>query len=137
MVLVPYLNFNGNCRDAVAFYEEVFGTEKAKLITFSDLPENPDFPMPKEAKNLIMHAELEICGSRIMFSDLFPGAPFTSGGQISIAIISDNKEKLKQYFLKLREGGTVEMEPGEVPWSGYYGSLVDRYGVNWQLNLQL
>ena len=50
-----YLNFNGNTREAVLFYAEVFGTEAPKIMTFGETPPNPDYPLPEEAKNLVMH----------------------------------------------------------------------------------
>ncbi len=76
MAVDAYLNFNGNCREAVEFYAQVFGTEEPKLMTFGQAPPNPEYPLPEEAKNLIMHTRLTIFGSNVMFSDTFPGMPF-------------------------------------------------------------
>lgn len=76
MSVDAYLNFNGNCRQAVEFYAEVFGTEQPNIMTFGETPPNPEFPLPEEAKDLVMHTRLTINGSNIMFSDTFPGMPF-------------------------------------------------------------
>ncbi|AKG34128.1 VOC family protein [Paenibacillus durus] len=135
MAVDAYLNFNGNCREAVEFYAQVFGTEEPKLMTFGEVPPNPEYPLPEEAKNLIMHTRLNIFGSNVMFSDTFPGMPFTVGNNISLAIVTDDKDALQSAFDKLKEGGKVGMELQETFWSKAYGSLSDKFGVEWQFNL--
>jgi PhnB protein len=129
-----YINFNGNCRDAVEFYAEVFGTEKPQIMTFGDTPPNPEFPLPEEAKNLVMHARLNIQGSNVMFSDTFPGMPFVEGNNISLAIGSQNIDEIKSLFNKLKEDGTVGMDLQETFWSKCYGQVKDKFGIEWQLN---
>ena len=79
MAVEVYLNFNGNCREAVAFYEDVFNTDKAEIMTFGETPQNPDYPLPEEAKDLVMHTRLSVFGSRIMFSDTFRACHFPLG----------------------------------------------------------
>lgn len=129
-----YLNFNGNCREAVEFYANVFGTEQPQIMTFGDTPPDPNFTLPEEAKNLVMHARLTINGSTVMFSDVFPGMPFVVGNNISLTIGSKNIEEIKSLFHKLKEGGKVGMELQETFWSKCYGNLTDKFGIGWQLN---
>jgi PhnB protein len=88
MAVDVYLNFNGNTREAVEFYAEVFETEKPHIMTFGDTPPDPNFVLPEEAKNLVMHTRLNIDGSNVMFSDVFPGMPFTAGNNITLSIIN-------------------------------------------------
>ncbi|MDF2663112.1 MAG: glyoxalase [Paenibacillus sp.] len=130
-----YLNFNGNCREAVTYYAQVFGTQKPKMMTFGDAPPNPEYELPEEAKSLIMHSRLSIFGSNVMFSDVFPGMPFVVGNNISLAIVVDDLDALQSAFDKLKEGGNVGMELQETFWSKRYGSLTDKFGVQWQFNL--
>lgn len=130
-----YLNFNGNCREAATFYAEVFETEAPTFMTFGETPPNPDYPLPEEAKNLIMHTRLSIHGSNVMFSDVFPGMPFVQGNNISLAVVIESKEVLEAQFKKLQEGGKVGMELQETFWSKCYGSLTDKFGIEWQFNL--
>lgn len=134
MSVDAYLNFNGNCREAVEFYAQVFETEPPHFMTFGEAPPNPEFTLPEEAKNLIMHTRLHITGSNVMFSDIFPGMPFIAGNNISLAVVSKNMEEITPYFSKLKEGGTVRMELQETFWSKCYGSLVDKYGIEWQFS---
>jgi PhnB protein len=129
-----YMNFNGNCREAVEYYAEVFGTEKPEIMTFGEAPPNPDYQLPEEAKDLVMHTRLNISGSNVMFSDVFPGQPFVAGNNISLAFVSDNQDEIKSAFSKLSDGGTVRMELQETFWSKSYGSLKDKFGIEWQFS---
>lgn len=134
MAVEVYLNFNGNCRQAVEFYSEVFNTEITEMMTFGEVPQNPDYQMPEEAKNMIMHARLFIDGSRVMFSDTFPGSPFVEGNNVSLAFVNKDMELIKSVYDKLKQDGTVVMELQETFWSKGYGSVKDKFGVEWQLS---
>src|SRR4051812_47728795 len=112
-----YFIFNGNTREVVEFYADVFDTEKPQIMTFGEAPPNPEYPLPEEAKNLVMHARLNIDGSNVMFSDNYPGTPFVTGSNITLAIINKDQDKITTYFNKLKEGGKVVMELQETPWS--------------------
>ncbi|CAH0157762.1 hypothetical protein SRABI96_00877 [Peribacillus sp. Bi96] len=135
MSVDAYLNFNGNCRNAVEFYAQVFGTETPQIMTFGETPPSPEFPLPDEAKNLVMHTRLNINGSNVMFSDVFPGMPFIEGNNISLAFVSNDLDEIISVFNKLKEGGTVGMDLQETFWSKLYGQLTDKFGINWQFNV--
>lgn len=135
MSIDVYINFNGNCREAVEFYAQAFGTELSQIMTFGETPSDPNYPLPEEAKHLVMHTRLNIDGSTVMFSDVFPGMPFVAGNNISLSIINKDPDKIKSYFHNLKEGGTVGMELQETFWSKCYGSLKDKFGIEWQFNL--
>ncbi|SDN84468.1 PhnB protein [Paenibacillus sp. yr247] len=134
MAIDVYLNFNGNCREAVEYYAEVFGTEKPQIMTFGETPADPSYPLPEEAKNLVMHARINVQGSTIMFSDVFPGMPFVAGNNISLTVGSKNIDEVKSLFHKLKVGGKVGMELQETFWSKCYGNLEDKFGIHWQFN---
>jgi PhnB protein len=136
MAINAYINFNGNCREAVAFYAEVFGTEKPEIITFGDAPSDPEFALPEEMKSLVMHTQLNICDSIVMFSDTFTGMPFVVGNNISLAIVIESIDEIKSIFNKLKVGGTVSMDLQETFWSKCYGTLVDKFGIGWQVSLE-
>lgn len=126
-----YVNFNGNCREAVEFYANVFVTEKPNFMTFGDSPQNPNYELPEDAKNLIMHTRLNILGSNIMFSDTFPGRPVTFGNNVNLAVVSRDVEQIRTVFNALKEDGHISMELQETFWSKCYGSLRDKFGVEW------
>lgn len=134
MAVDVYINFNGNCREAVTFYAQVFGTEQPHIMSFGDTPPDPSFPLPEEAKDLVMHARLNINGSTVMFSDVFPGMPFVVGNNISLSIVTTDIDEVKSLFDKLKEGGKVGMELQETFWSKCYGNVIDQFGIEWQFN---
>lgn len=134
MAIDVYLNFNGNCREAAEFYADVFKTEKPEIMTFGEAPQHPDFVLPEEAKDLVLHTRLNINGSNVMFSDTFPGTPFVEGNNISLAFVSKDEETIKTVFNALKEGGKVSMELQETFWSKCYGSLKDKFGIEWQFS---
>ncbi|MGN7761917.1 VOC family protein [Paenibacillus sp. 22594] len=134
MAINVYFNFNGNAREAVEFYATVFGTEPPQIMTFGEAPPDPSHPLPEEAKHLVMHAMMFIDGSPVMFSDVFPGMPYTEGNNINLTLMNTDTGKIKVWFDKLKEGGTVIMELQETFWSKCYGSLKDKFGIIWQLS---
>lgn len=136
MALEVYLNFNGNCQEAIDFYSKAFHVEKEKILRFGDTPPDPNFPLPEEAKNMIMHSFLKIEGDMIMFSDVPPGMPFTVGNNISLILQMNDLDKMKAVFEQLKEGGNVSMELQETFWSKCYGYITDKFGIGWQFNYQ-
>ena len=134
MAINVYLNFNGNCREAIEFYAQVFNTEQPQIMTFGESPQDPNYPLPEDAKNRVMHSRLTISGSTVMFSDTFPGSPFIEGNNVTLAVVSENLEELREYFNKLKEEGKVGMELQETFWSKSYGMLTDKFGIHWQFS---
>lgn len=136
MAINIYLNFNGNTRQVVEYYAEVFDLPTPEMMTFGEQPANPEYPLPEEAKALIMHTRLMIDDSVIMFSDLFPGMKHEPGNNFSLSYNTNDIDKLKQAFAKLSVNGTVSMELQETFWSPCYGNLIDQFGIQWQFNLE-
>lgn len=134
MAVQPYLNFNGNCLEAVKFYAEVFGTKEPKIILYGDAPSEEGFPLNDETKNLVLHAEIEVKGTRIMFSDAAPGMPLQVGNNITLIVGSTDVDEIKLFYDKLKVEGNVVMELQETFWSKCYGYLVDKFGIGWQLS---
>ncbi|WP_248927885.1 VOC family protein [Paenibacillus hamazuiensis] len=131
--LVPYLMMNGDAAEAIRFYEQAFGAEVLFKQTFGEMPENPEFPLPAEAKGLISHAMLKVGETDLMFSDKFPGQPHQTGDQVTICISSDDKEKSKRIFEALQQGGQVKMPLQETFFSPSYGIVTDKFGVTFQI----
>ncbi|MEL4105863.1 VOC family protein [Oscillospiraceae bacterium WX1] len=130
-----YLYFQGNCREAVTFYADVFKTEPARFMTYGDIPGGGG-EMPEAMKKLVLHADLEIGGGLVMFSDATPDRPVTFGNNISVIVGLKNEDAVKAVYMKLKEGGEVIMALQETFFSKCYAYLKDRFGVNWQLTLE-
>ncbi|MGG2066840.1 MULTISPECIES: VOC family protein [unclassified Bacillus (in: firmicutes)] len=131
----PYLVTNGNGQEAVKFYENALDAKVESLQTFGGMPENPEFPIPAEAKDRVLHAHLKIGNTDLMISDTFPGQPDeVVGSQLTIAIHIQGAEKAEEVFAKLQDGGQVIMPLQETFWSPLYGQLKDKFGVQWQVS---
>lgn len=135
MSVEAYINFNGNCREAVEFYTEVFGTEMPEIMYFKDAPEDMGFPLTEENRDLVLHTSLEIEGSTVMFSDVPPGMSLVVGNNIGLVVVTDNMGRIRSMFGKLEPTGTVVMDLQETFWSKLYGAVTDKFGVTWQFNL--
>lgn len=137
MAVNVYINFNGNCREAVEYYSQVFKTEEPQIMTFGEAPKDPNFSLPDEVKDLVMHTRLNIGGSNVMFSDTFPDYPFVVGNNISLAYMSEDEAEIKAAFETLKEGGKVGMDIQETFWSKCYGIVTDKFGIEWRLSLEM
>lgn len=133
MSVHTYINFQGNCREALNFYRHIFNAEAHEIMTYGDAPEDSGHSIEEEYKELIMHTALEIYGTLIMFSDILPGEPFVEGNNISMVIMLKDSEEIKSLYEQLKVGGTVEMELQETFFSKCYGSVKDKFGVIWQI----
>ncbi|MCS1351488.1 VOC family protein [Mechercharimyces sp. CAU 1602] len=131
--IFPYLVMDGNCKEAIQFYEEALQAKCTFSQTFGEMPEDPDHPIPAEAKERISHATLEVGDTNLMFSDTFPGLPHQIGNQVTLCISSTDKEKSEKIFATLQEEGEVEMPLQETFFSPAYGIVVDKFGVTFQI----
>ena len=138
MAIEVFINFNGNCREALGFYERVFDVKATRVMTFAEVP-NPaemDIPeVPEAHKDLICYASMNVGGSEIMFSDVLPGMPLTVGNNMSITYVSKDPEEIRKFFNGMKDGGTIAMTLQKTFWSDLYGMVIDKYGIPWQFNL--
>jgi PhnB protein len=135
ILLNPYLIFDGNAKEAVSFYEKALGGKVVGIMTYGDLPADPDHPMPEEVKSRVMHAHLKVGDADLMFSDTYPGEPYQRGNAIQIAIRPQEPEVAESIFNALAEGGQVVLPLQKTDWSPMYGMVTDRYGITFQVNV--
>ncbi len=133
MPVQAYIGFEYQCEEAVNFYADVFENPSPQFMRYKDQP-SPDYPLTDSTGNLILHAKLIIEGDTVMFGDIYPGMKFTLGNNISLTVVSKDKEKTRRYFEILKIGGVVKMELQETFWSPLYGNLSDKYGIEWQFS---
>jgi PhnB protein len=131
--LIPYLVMNGNAKEAIQFYQKALDAQVLFNQSFGEMPENPEFPLPAEARDLVSHATLQIGETALMFSDTFPGQPHQSGNQVTICISTDDADQARKFFEALQQDGKVEMPLQETFFSPAYGSLTDKFGVTFQI----
>lgn len=130
----PYLRTNGNGKEAVEFYKNSLDAEVISVQTYGDLPENPEFPLSDEMKNLVVHAQLKIGNSYLMLSDNFPDDPYQIGSQLNVAILLTDTAKTKVIYEQLQNGGEVIVPLQETPFSPAYGQVKDKFSITWQIS---
>lgn len=136
-----YLNFASETEEAFNFYKEVFETEfQHGIMRFGDVPPSPEMPpMPDSVKNLVMHAQLPILGGFVLMGSDAPaemGFQLNKGNNSYIMLQTDTRAESRKIFTALSQGGVVEQELQEMFWGDYYGSLRDKYGVQWMFNCE-
>lgn len=139
MSAIAYLNFDGNAAQAIECYAEAFQANEVKKVRFGDIPQDPNYPMPENELKMIMESSIEFAGGKIMMSDILPSmkavtGELVKGNNILVSLVMDDKSKLEQYFKALSVGGQVTMPLSAYPWSSCFGTLIDRFGVNWKFN---
>jgi PhnB protein len=125
----PYINFNGNCKEAIEFYKDVLGGEILYVQKYGDSPMKGMGP-----DDGVMHCTLKIGDTHIMACDNPQGQPATSGGNISLAIGSNDPAGAETMFAKLADGGNVTMPMQQTFWAERFGMLTDKFGINWMFN---
>jgi len=129
--LNPYLSFRDNAREAMNFYQSVFGGELS-LNTFGESNMASD---PSE-NDKIMHAQLEAPnGMTLMGADTPNSMPLKEGSSITISLSGDDEQELRGYWDKLSAGGSVTMPLEKAPWGDAFGMLKDKYGTDWMVNI--
>ncbi len=135
-----YLNFERSTEEAFNFYKSVFGTEfDGGIMRHGDVPphegsvpaeDNPD-------KDLVMHVALPILGGHLLMGTDAPesmGFKLNMGNNSYICLQPDSRAEADTLYAALSEGGNAEMPLQDMFWGDYFGSLVDKFGVQWMVN---
>ncbi|MDO0930932.1 VOC family protein [Streptomyces sp. DG2A-72] len=128
--LNPYLSFDGDARQALEFYKEVFGGT-LKLNTYGEFGQS-DAPNADK----IMHGMLETpSGFTLMGADAPPGMPNNPGTNFSVSLSGDDDAELRGYWEKLSDGGTVSVPFEKQMWGDIFGMCTDRFGIPWMVDI--
>jgi PhnB protein len=136
MKIHAYLNFDGKAEEAFGFYAKILGGKLTEIHRFGSMPQDGGFELTSEQRNLVMHVGLELPdGQMLMASDVIEGmGQHVKGNTVSISVHPDSKPEADRIFNALTEGGTVTMPLADQFWGDYFGSLTDRFGINWMVN---
>ncbi|WP_104090589.1 VOC family protein [Cryobacterium sp. N19] len=129
--LNPYLGFRDTAREAMDFYQSVFGGEITRS-TFGEFNASDD---PAE-KDKIMHSELTTTsGFSLMASDTPSSMELPTSSSVTVSLSGDDEAELTGYWEKLLEGGTATRSLSKAPWGDSFGMLVDKFGTSWMVNI--
>jgi PhnB protein len=129
--LNPYLSFRDTAKQAMAFYQAVFGGELTSS-TFGEFQMAQD---PSEADK-IMHAQLTTPGGMTLMAADMPNAmEGAAGGNGTVSLSGEDEAELRGYWDKLSDGAEVTMPLDKAPWGDFFGMCTDKFGVNWMVNI--
>lgn len=133
---IAYLAFNGNCAEAVRFYEAALRGKLEVLMSGADSPMAEH--MPKEFAHRILHARLALPGGGLLYAGDNPAdMPYEGIRGVSIAVDYATVDEAQAVFDALAEGGTVTMPMQPAFWARRWGMVVDRFGTPWIVNGEL
>jgi len=130
--LCAYLTFDGNCAEAMHFYERTLTGRIEAMLTYAEAPDGGG--VPAELQGRIMHARLSLDGQTLMASDAAGRQPYQGQQGVSLALVFPTVSDATRIFNALAEGGTVTMPLQKTFWAEAFGALTDRYGTSWLIN---
>jgi len=129
--LNPYLGFRDTAKQAMEFYQSVFGGELT-LSTFGEYHASED---PAE-QDKIMHGMLVTeSGLTLMGADTPNSMSYTPGDNYSVSLSGEDEAELRGFWDGLSAGGTIGMPLEKAPWGDVFGMCADKFGVNWLVNI--
>ncbi len=129
--LNPYISFRDNAKEAMSFYQSVFGGELTQS-TFAEFHASED---PAESDK-IMHSALKTDnGLLLMAADTPNSMDYSPGNNISVSLSGDDEAELRGYWDGLADGGTVTVPMEKAPWGDIFGMLTDKFGIAWLVNV--
>ena len=132
MKLIPYLNFSGNCREAMEFYATLLNAEIDYMQTHGE-SEIAD-QIPPEHHNAVLHASLRGDDFYLMASDAMPGTECKAGSS-HVALVVDSVEDAERVYSALSDDATITMPLEETFFSKRFGMLIDRFGTPWMIDV--
>lgn len=132
----PYLNFDGNTREAFEFYRSVFGGELRGPMTFRDMG-GESMGISGDELERVMHVALQLDDKiTLMGSDIMPsmGHKLNVGNNVYISLDVNSAEEAQRLYSKLEPGGNVQMPLEEADWAERFAILSDKFGVLWMIN---
>jgi PhnB protein len=132
MALRPYLNFNGNCREAFTRYKEIFGGELV-VMTMADVPEG-EGPVPADQADLVLHASLTWGDDNMLMASDDPTGGYETPRGVYASYSQADPAESKRVFEALAEGGEVTMPIAQTFWSPMFGMCTDKFGTPWMID---
>ena len=136
MKIEPYLFFDGQADDAIAFYQKALGAQLEFRMSFAESPDPiPEGQLPPGAENQVMHATLRIGETGLMLSDggCMSGAKL---GGFALSLDWPTEAEARRAFDAVAEGGSVGMPMDKTFWSPCFGMVTDRFGVQWMISVE-
>jgi PhnB protein len=131
MQLTPYIIFNGNCEEALKFYEKVLGGTIGHINRYSDMP--PGMPDGGMTGDKIMHTDFKVKGNVLFLASDGPTQDKDSG-MVSLSLNFTDAGSIQSTFAAMSDGSNVTMALQDTFWGATFGMLQDRFGIKWMFN---
>jgi PhnB protein len=130
---IPYLGFNGNCAEAMRFYERALEARIEIMMKGGDSPAAAQ--VPKEFADRILHARLVFKDGGVLYAGDAPAhIPYEGVKGVSITLNYDTTVEAQKVFNALAEGGRITMPLQPTFWAKIWGMLIDKFGTPWIVN---
>lgn len=128
-----YLNFNGNCREAMSFYNECLGGE----LTIQTVEGSPiEAQCGSAMRDKVLHASLAKDGLLLMGSDMIGPEGYHQGTNFSLSLNCSSEEEINSFYSRLSEEGNIIDPLREQFWGALFGVLTDKFGIRWMFHYQ-
>jgi len=129
--VTPHLNFRGNAREALEFYQSVFGGELT-VVSYADMGNTDE----KVANHVSWGQVAADNGFRVMAYDVYPHLPYDRGQDpFFVSVRGTSADELRDYWEKLSAGADIKQPLAPAQWAPLYGQLTDRFGITWVLDI--
>jgi PhnB protein len=127
-----YVNFSGNCREAMTFYKESLGGE----LTLQTVGGSPiESQCPAAMKDQVLHSTLVKNGTLLLMgSDMAGPEGIISGNNIALSVNCSSEKEINEFFLRLSASGKIIDPLKEQFWGAIFGVLTDKFGIRWMFN---
>jgi len=124
-MIVPALHFCGDCKDAITLYEKAFNTKAHIVIT------NSQFSPDECGDDQIAHAEMILCGQRVLLNDRFGNKDKSPDMPVRLIVMFETADELLNCFEYFKDGSII-VDPFEaVSYSKLFGNFIDPFGIGW------
>jgi len=131
MHATPFLFFNGTCAEALDFYRQAIGAKIEGSMTYGASPAAGH--VPAELHDKIIHSMFRIGDTMVMASDARPDLWTGDPRGFSLCISAESVAEAETLFAALSAGGTVEMAMEETFFAERFGSVTDKFGIEWMV----
>ena len=130
---IAYLSFNGNCAEAMRYYERALGGKLEVLMSGAESPMAEH--IPKASAHRILHARLVLPGGGTLFAGDCPDSmPYEGIKGVSITVDYASVDEAEKVFAALADGGQVSMPMQPAFWAKRWGMVADKFGTPWIVN---
>ncbi len=131
-MIIPYILFHGECREALDFYQEVFGCSLKMAQPYGDYVPEGLTDLPPDLDQWILHAELEICENTVWFADE-AAAPAVRGDNIRLTVTVPDQKEAQELFDRFGEDKRIVLPPTKTFYSTFHAEIFDRFKIGWNI----